>query len=745
MSFEAGFFGPGNKLRWEAIQAGTLSQETLKRLGPFLSDLSNNAEILALPRVTAEGNVIWYVVCPSPRMTRVARDQVRAFLGPSYSNFDGRLAELNPLDPVEAAVLRKYGRNAFRVSIPDPKVIETARERLRLLLQLRKEQPIFYAKPERAVGRILRDFEYGLLTGDEATLASSLEELRATGRLSPTNLLFLEIRRLAVGRAWDAILTLPELDSLLSLPRPRGVTESIIAAIYHSRLAELVEGDRATEALDVFRSAVFNRFRGAYRSRANLSGFAVDASFVMVAITADPPQRDAANAILGRYEVRSREYGLLRALIESNPQPASQVPLSLQSVRAAFAEGDVDRSYALALELPASFERCAILLRAAREVNTLAAAQAALQAFAALASEEQQRVRNHALLSRGLDALTQLAAAKQTASGIEQPPKDWISWIRQLNGDKPWAAAVVVAETGAREWNLHNLLSDGEAIQELADLLLAERPDWAQIALRDSLPYFLEFCLSAGSDVRLKPIYENLFLAIAVDIDSSLPQAAALLQIIDYRLQIGIGASDYSEMLHQMSEAIRAIDSPSMMQLALDALETFISRPCASPEDRRQFAAKIISLLQRWRNRFNRAHQLLLRSIATELELGAIDTVDTCSDSTVGLNDWKALEGKRLAIYTLQESALRRAVTVLEQLCPTVRIDAFSDHVGGSASLQAASRNADIFVLATGAAKHAATIFIESRRPKSAVTLYATGQGSSSILQSLQQFVLGNR
>lgn len=742
MSFEADFFGPGNKLRWEAIQAGTLSQETLKRLGPFLSDLSNNAEILALPRVTAEGNVIWYVVCPSPRMTRVARDQIRAFLGPSYSNFDGRLAELNPLDPVEAAVLRKYGRNAFRVSIPDQKVFETARVRLRLLLQLRKEQPIFYAKPERAVGRILRDFEYGLLTGDDATLASSLEELRATGRLSPANLLFLEIRRLAVGRAWDAILSLPELDSLLSLPRPRGVTESIIAAIYHSRLAELVEGDRPKEALDAFRSAVLNRFRGAYRSRANLSGFAVDASFVMVAITADPPQRDAAEAILERYEVRSREYGLLRALVEANPEPASQVPLSLQSVRAAFAEGDVDRSCALALELPASFERCAILLRAAREMNTLAAAQAALQAFAALASEEQQRVRDHALLSRALDALTQLAAEKQTASGIEQLPKDWISWVRQLTGDKPWASAVVVAETGAREWSLDDLLRDGDAIRELADLLLADRPFWAQIALRDSLPYFLEFCLPAGNDVRLKPIYESLFLAVAVDIDASLSQAAAFLQIIDYRLQVGVGVSDYADMLRQLNEVIRSIDSPSVMQVALDSLETLIVRPCASAEERRQFAVNTISLLQRWRNRFSRAQQLLLRNIGTELDIGAIVSVDSGLDSTSGLNEWKALEGKRLAIYSLQESALRRAVVVLEQLCPNARIEVFSDHVGGSPSLQAASRHADVFLLATGAAKHAATIFIESRRPKSAITLYANGQGSSSILQTLQRFVI---
>lgn len=742
MSFETEFFGPGNKLRWNAIQSGTLSRETLKRLGPFLRDLNNDAEMLALPRVTEEGNVIWYVACRSARRARVARDQVRAFLGPSYSDFDGRLAELNPGDPVEAAVLGKYGRNAFRVSISDQKVIELARERLQLLMQLRKEQPVFYAKPERAVGRILRDFEYALLAGDETALASSLEELRATGRLSPMNLLFLEIRRLAVGHAWDAILTLPELDSLLALPRPRGVTEAIIRAIYHSRLAALVEASRPIEALELFRSRIFDRFRGLYRSRANLSGFAVDVSFVMVAVVAEPPQREVAAAILARYEIQSSEYALLHALIETNPETAPKSLLSLEAARSAFAEGDIDRCYSLALELPSSFERCAILLRAGREMNSLAAAQAAIQAFTSLALADQQRIREHALFTRTLLSLTELAAEKETASGIEQLPTDWPSWIRLLTGDKPWAAAVVVAETGSREWSLEDLLRDGNAIQELTDLLLVGRPRWAQVALRDSLPYFLAFCLAAGSDIRLKPIYESLFLAVAVDIDSSLPQTAALLQIIDYRLQVGVGASDYVDMLRQMTEAIRAIDSPSVVQIALDALETLIARPCGNPEERRQFAANVMGFLQRWRNRFSRAQQLLLRNIGTELELEAIVPLDDSVDSIAGLNEWDALNGKRLAIYSLQESALRRAVAVLEQLCPTARIDVFDDHVGGSPSLQAASRYADIFVLAIGAAKHAATIFIESRRPKSAVTLYATGQGSSSILQALQRFVL---
>jgi hypothetical protein len=60
------------------------------------------------------------------------------------------------------------------------------------------------------------------------------------------------------------------------------------------------------------------------------------------------------------------------------------------------------------------------------------------------------------------------------------------------------------------------------------------------------------------------------------------------------------------------------------------------------------------------------------------------------------------------------------------------------DHVGGSPSLRTAAGTADVFVVATAAAKHAATIFIDANRPKSRTTLFARGQGSASLLDALR-------
>jgi hypothetical protein len=131
-----------------------------------------------------------------------------------------------------------------------------------------------------------------------------------------------------------------------------------------------------------------------------------------------------------------------------------------------------------------------------------------------------------------------------------------------------------------------------------------------------------------------------------------------------------------------------------------------------------------------------------LQQLATELGIAnAIPAEETETVPEELHSYWTALDGKRIAMYSLQESALRRAASVIGELCPRARVSTFNDHVGGSAPLRAAATNADIFVVATAAAKHAATTFIEEYRPKSRTTLYARSQGSASLLAAIREYI----
>ena len=109
---------------------------------------------------------------------------------------------------------------------------------------------------------------------------------------------------------------------------------------------------------------------------------------------------------------------------------------------------------------------------------------------------------------------------------------------------------------------------------------------------------------------------------------------------------------------------------------------------------------------------------------------------------------WRTLGGLKVALYSLRETALRRARQVLSELCPGASIDVYSDKVGGGSSLGAAAARADLFVIAVGAAKHAATEFISARRSAGQATVYARGQGTAGLLAAVRSFaesMSGNR
>jgi hypothetical protein len=748
MSFETEFFGPGNRLRWEAIQANTLSPDIQLRLGPFLEDLQSNLEVLALPCVREDGRVQWYIVCQSPRVTRVARDEVRAFLGPTYSDFEGKSKPLDPNDPVEAAVLTEYGENAFWIAIGSRHIIDAARERLRLMIQIQGERPTRYAKRIRAVGRILRDFEYALLAADGVTAEECIEELRAAGKLSASNLLFLEIRRLAACGNWDAVLALPELDSLLAIARPRRVTEALIRAVYCSRLRGFEKENRPAEAVAHFRSEIFDSFRDLYKTRASLAGWEVDASFLLVAVQSREGRQEAVNSILERYSAGSAQRAYLEAIAEQIA-PTEQAPHTalLATARAAFAEADIDRAFELSIKLPPSFDRAALLLRCARDMGTLAAAKAAIASLDTLSEKDRGRVDRHIVLGRIRDDLTQLSANDSAGSPeatiARDIPVDWIAWLRRLTTPEPWKAAVSVAETAAREWALDGLLENPSDVQKIAELLLAQRPEWGQAALQDALPFFLEFCERAESDTRLRAVYESLFLTVALDAFVSMPQVFALLRITSARLALGISTQDYVEILRSLSFAIQTVESPAVVESALDAIEMLIGEPCPNVREREQFFLNVAGVFRRWYRRIDTAQFALLRSLGEEI--GVSDGLSEEELEPIPGDAgtiWTSLIGKKIAIYSLQESALRRTASVLRKLCPGARVDTFHDHVGGSPSLRAASSTSDIFVLAIGSAKHAATGFIEGRRPKGLATLYARGRGSAGILHALGQHLI---
>lgn len=96
------------------------------------------------------------------------------------------------------------------------------------------------------------------------------------------------------------------------------------------------------------------------------------------------------------------------------------------------------------------------------------------------------------------------------------------------------------------------------------------------------------------------------------------------------------------------------------------------------------------------------------------------------------------LAGKLLALYTLTVSAGRQASEALAEAFPGVRVEVTTDLVC-TPRLKALARDADLFVLATASAKHAATDCVQRHRAPGSTTAYAAGRGATSLLRAVDE------
>ena len=67
----------------------------------------------------------------------------------------------------------------------------------------------------------------------------------------------------------------------------------------------------------------------------------------------------------------------------------------------------------------------------------------------------------------------------------------------------------------------------------------------------------------------------------------------------------------------------------------------------------------------------------------------------------------QVLRGKTIALYSLKESVLQRVSRALSALEIDIRVQVFSEKVGGSPALKRAASEADVFIVATAAATQA--------------------------------------
>ncbi|WP_267577384.1 protein DpdD [Corallococcus sp. bb12-1] len=775
MSFLDRFFSEGNQLRWKAQDGSSSSPSVQKALEPFIALLESRAEFAILPRVRPNGETLYYALCRTPAAHRMAQDLVRAFIGRSHSRFGERPLPLDSSDPIEQAVEAEFGPHSFALAIPPDKK-NVARERLMALVRLLLERPSRPERAPRATGRILRDFEFALQERNGDAARESIDELRANHRLSAQNLAFLEIRRSVAVGDFDAALEPVRLSEVLQSGMPRRVVEALLDAVYAQELARFEPGAQAAEATEHFRNSLRPRYEPILRTRAGLRGHAVAAIFLMDAVTSTPASQERVNALLElvpRDDTRRTYLESVAALLHPSPtQPAAK---SLEEALRAYDAGDVDTAFERACGLSPGFQRTLLLVRCAREMEVLESVRVALESIEALPSGERERFHTEKAPARAVAALREMllsavdeeAPAPPPAGASAEPrteavalapepqppppaapvslPHGWLEWMERLRTAQPWPGAVRAAELGEREWSVMGLVADPPTVEKATTLIEANRDTWGQQAFRDALPHLIGALAevpmnTAGGRAALRPLFHALFLQMATDQELSHVQWTAMARIFGLLMDMGMARAEYDEAMNCLVDGVRTLRARHLVEPALDLLEFHLDTPGPSRKGLRTFANSVHSLLAALHGRV--APEVRRAFVMTCVALGFADlklglpAEALGEERTVDLR--KVLSGLQVALYSLRQSALNRAREALLEACDNVKVQCFSDAVGGSSQLTAAARNADLFVIATAAAKHAATTYIESTRPANKVTVLVHAQGSASLLKAVR-------
>lgn len=693
-------------------------REEFEALARTATDARFPGAILALPRVGKR--TLYYALANDAAEWRRLRPLLIAYAGPTLTGFQGWPEPLLPhAIPAEALLeAARFHIVARLVPGEEPKTQQFTRRSLQRMVAMIASAPQTTTAVPLSTDRLLAHFADCLNGNNYAGAQQILEQCERELRVDALNLLFLRVRLLSWFGNWQAIVAMPEFRSLCHTRRPLAVTAALLEAVYQVWLREqedvAAQGATWTNELRADFIALLQLPIPPGASRGVLTLYALEA------LTVATRDRALETAVLAQAEAIPELIDALRIAGRGQAEPQAEPATTTPPLPSA--------------AVPAAQQA---LVQAERS-NTLEMIARALQSIDALSTDE----RAHLLASAPFRSLWQSLEAENHSA----PPTTWQEWFSRLDAPD-FTDALHVLTHAVTEWPAA-LLQDPVEIAGFERALQAV-PDTSPAAdrLADALPSLVNWALQDPAFPRpsMSPVYDTLLFHLMVGVrrSSAVFESAAVL--IRALLTLGLNQSRYRSLLDDCLMLNGEAMSKRTVYWMLDVLEETLLNPCPDEEARRAFWYAACTRLMQLKAFFTPGQKMVFDSLATDLGWPAQseqeERVAHVSANALRQQLQKALDGKFVAIYTLTESAARQATNVLKELAPTLRVESSHDKVASTA-LKSLAHQADIFVMVTASAKHAASGYIQQER-QNKPTLYANGRGFSSIVRVIENHVLG--
>ncbi|MFI5509099.1 protein DpdD [Mycobacterium sp. NPDC051804] len=727
------FFGDGNTLN-PTMVAGHLRTQ----LDTWIRSLDNPERTSFLPR-EVDGQLFWYVFTPGDRRANEILELLGAWVGPTHSDVTVKRGRLDHLDPFDSRIVSLSPSTVLRFEVlprsgsshvaEARRFVREALIRLAALLDNRPDSEFELAK---STSEILDDLGHALAARDRDAVDSALESLSTNGDLDTLNQTFVRVRAFASLEDWAGLIEDRSISDLLQVARPPGVTRAIRRAVYQRYFAALDLAERDADLLDAARDLPAQYRTTATGPRAEHGDELVFQ--LLLALTSDPPLPADLVQSMARVGDELR-VGLTQRLsrlasVATKSADVTSVPVPPEAAAfALYAAGDPGGALRLVLGLPCTNATARLAVLAAADIDEKAAARSALDYISANAD-----IRSAVLSSKQIRNAVRTLEQAVAFEG----PSDWTAWLDQITQADAETGTLDFVTSDPSQWpplSFADLSARLEAMNDDALMALGEVSGQFLAAHRD----VIEAAGSAGAGLS-----RRLIGALAVSMKASSGIRSQTLSLIDVAFSASFSGTEYSETVSYINDIRHTNSASSTVEWQADLFQMLTSFPKSKDEVGAldNFVSSALEQFIAFRYALStvalRAIQVVCDEYPAEFPpiLAAL-LLDGANDES---SQYAYLADKKIALYSLMQTSATRAAQLLRKIIPSIDVRLFSDKAGGSSALEQASRNADIFVIVTAAAKHAATEFIEAERGTRDI-VRVNAKGTSAIMNALRQAV----
>jgi DNA-directed RNA polymerase subunit K/omega len=695
---------------------------------PLNSILSQMVEVsttnrlpLVIPRVDDEKQLHFYLIGKDEQQLEEVFGSIKAYVGGSYTTcfpmtyragqdqFEQRILEIFPQGFRHITIQKSCSRQ------DDKTDTYWVMDSLNMALQQYHQRPVSITTIKRPIGLILRHFFIAIQKQKGEKALQLLLELKNHKRLSPRNILSLEVQALAADEKWRSILNHPKLEDLVKGTIPRRLQNVLLKCISFDH-------SYSTTPNNYNREELYDK---------------VQPLFPLFSTTPDLENNESSITEWQLWGIGAAAFGrtvAIEQLPSCVPQEWIDELKKWSGIKPESIERDTTSTHSpqLSIEDYLTFEPSPESAAKLLHESAVANYNFASQIYERLCQYPASIIDK---VSTDNSWMSQYWAKLKQDYGTHLEINSWHQLFQKLgkNCTLEEANSALTFTVDRSEYWPSDTWHAERVMGEISDI----SDDITRSTLRDLLPLLLGWLEKNAQQLSSEAIEHFMILLVEDD-----QIASEDLNLCNDLLVLLVDQPHTKEQYNSLLDCIEIcwnkVKSPHAVEALLDLQETLIDSPCSDENRRLQSWLEIQPFLIHTWSRLDNQEQILIHGISQVISsdtssLPPVEPVDFSGEGVEVVD----LSGKLLAIYTLTEGAGRRAKEILSEYFPGLTVKLNHDKSATDALMNLAT-TADFFIFSSRSAAHQAFYPVSNKRSD---LIYPKGKGTSSIIREFLEYV----